>query len=105
MLLIPFILLIIAKRSSVKRVFKNISSVDRKSLVFVILAMIFSAVISISGIFLIGTVDLIVYTVAEKALATIATAVVSAIFFKEKLGAQKIISFLLLLCAVILIGI
>ena len=104
-ILIPFILLIIAKRSSVKRVFKNISAVDKKSLLFVTLGMVFSAVVSVAGIFLIRTVDLVVYTVAEKALATIATAAVSAIFFKEKFTLTKIISFLLLICAIVLMGI
>lgn len=104
-LLIPFVLLIIAKRSSIKKVFKSIAVVDKKSLLFVSLGMVFSAIISVVGIFLIKTVDLVVYTVAEKALATIATAVVSAIFFKERFTITKIISFLFLICAIVLMGI
>ena len=67
--------------------------------------MVFSAIISVVGIFLIRTVDLVVYTVAEKALATIATAAVSAIFFREKFTLAKIISFLFLICAIVLMGI
>ena len=104
-LLIPFILLIIAKKSSIKKVFKSIAVVDKKSLLFVSLGMVFSAIISVVGIFLIRTVDLVVYTVAEKALATIATAAVSAIFFREKFTLAKIISFLFLICAIVLMGI
>ena len=97
--------MIIAKRSSLKRVFKNISRVDKTSLLFVVLGMAFCAVISIVGIFLISTVDLVVYSVAEKALATIAVAIVSFIFFKERFTPTKIISFLLLILAVVLMGI
>ena len=104
-LLIPFVLLIIAKRSSIKKVFKSIAVVDKKSLLFVSLGMVFSVIISVVGIFLIRTVDLVVYTVAEKALATIATAAVSAIFFREKFTLTKIISFLFLICAIVLMGI
>ena len=104
-LLIPFILLIIAKKSSVKRVFKSIVAVDKKSLLFVSLGMVFSAIISVIGIFLIKTVDLVVYTVAEKALATIATAIVSALFFKEKITFVKVVSFLFLILAVVMMGI
>ena len=103
-LLIPFILLIIAKRSSIKKVFKSIAVLDKKSLL-VSLGMVFSTIISVVGIFLIKTVDLVVYTVAEKALATIAIAVVSFIFFKEKFTPIKIVSFLLLILAVVLMGI
>ena len=105
LILIPFILLIIAKRSSLKKVFKNISRVDKTSLLFVVLGMAFCAVISIVGIFLISTVDLVVYSVAEKALSTIAVAIVSFIFFKEKFTPTKIISFLLLISAVVAMGI
>ena len=72
---------------------------------FVVLGMAFCAVISIVGIFLISTVDLVVYSVAEKALSTIAVAIVSFIFFKEKFTPTKIVSFLLLILAVVLIGI
>lgn len=104
-ILIPFILLIIAKKSSVKKVFKNIASADKTSLLFVALGMVFSSIISIIGMFLIGTVDLVVYSVAEKALATIAVAIVSFIFFKERFTPTKIVSFLLLILAVVLMGI
>ena len=97
--------MIIAKRSSVKKVFKNISCVDKTSLLFVALGMVFSSIISIIGMFLIGTVDLVVYTVAEKALAIIATAIISFVFFKEKFTPTKIISFLLLIGAVVAMGI
>ena len=67
--------------------------------------MVFSSIISIIGMFLISTVDLVVYSVAEKALATIAVAIVSFIFFKERFTTTKIISFLLLILAVVLMGI
>ncbi|MBQ8551370.1 MAG: hypothetical protein IJ428_00995 [Clostridia bacterium] len=100
-ILIPFVFLILKRRSDIGAVVKDILRVDKKSLVFLSLALLLANVVTILSMFIVERVDLIIYTVAEKSLTIISTAVVSGILFRERFTAMKLTSIIFLMVAVI----
>ena len=98
--LIPFVFLILKRKTSVKTVFKNIFKVDLKTILMLATALLLANLCTIIEMIVIGKVDLVVYTILGKSLNITVMAVAASLFFKEKFTVEKLCSILLLILAV-----
>lgn len=99
-ILIPFIVLIIKKNFSAKGFVSGISKISRKTVFILVAALLISQAVNFSGMFLIKNVEFIIYSLTEKSLGIIATAIDSKLLFKEKITITKLVSIILLAVSV-----
>lgn len=98
--LIPFVFLILKRKSSVKAVFKSILKVDKITFIVLASALLLANLCTIIGMIVIGKVDLVVYTILGNSLNITVMAVAASLFFKERFTLEKLASILLLILAV-----
>lgn len=98
--LIPFVFLILKRKTSVKAVFKNILRVDIKTVLMLAAALLFANMCTIIEMIVIGKVDLVVYTILGKSLNITVMAVAASLLFRERFTTEKLASILLLILAV-----
>ncbi len=100
--MIPFVILMIKKHTTLSNAVKGIIAADKKAILLVAITVIMSNTGTLLSMYIISKIDLIVYSVLGKALSLITVSVLARIAFKEKITLQKVVSILLMIIAVIL---
>lgn len=100
--MIPFILLILKKQMPLKEAFRAIAVTDKKAMIPITAMVLLSNTASLLSVYIIGHMDLSVYSIAVPSGNIIVTALFARLMFREKLDAVRILCMILAIIAVVL---
>lgn len=101
-IMFPFAFLLGISMGGTKNFFSDIKKIKAGSYAKAVITVVFSNTTTLLGIYILGRMDISIYSILNTSLVMIFTAIFSAIFFKEKITTSSVLAIVLSIGAIIL---